>query len=113
MVKVLKEANYHDGKTTMSMFDLTSENAFGLNRVEPDERAVMALLRQPALSYIRDLRKTIDQDPNFLTFHDRSVSLKVQTFLSKQGIFWDDEVFERQFLKIVMEAVTRLRSFEK
>jgi hypothetical protein len=97
----------------MSMFDLTSESAFSLNRVEPDERAVMALLKQPALSYIRDLRRTIDQDPNFLTFHDRSVSLKIQNFLSKQGIFWDDEVFERQFLKVVMEAVTRLRSFEK
>lgn len=97
----------------MSMFDLTSESSFGLNRVEPDERAVMALLKQPALSYIRDLRHTIDDDPNFLTFHDRSVSLKIQNFLSKQGIFWDDEVFERQFLRVVMEAVTRLRSFEK
>lgn len=97
----------------MSMFDLTSESSFGLNRVEPDERAVMALLKQPALSYIRDLRKTIDEDPNFLTFHDRSVGLKVQNLLSKQGIFWDDEVFERQFMKVVMEAVARLRSVEK
>ena len=101
------------GTTIMSMFDLTSENSFGLNRVEPDERAVTALLKQPALSYIRDLRRTIDEDPNFLTFHDRSVSLKIQNFLSKQGIFWDDEVFERQFMKVVMEAVTRLRNVEK
>jgi hypothetical protein len=97
----------------MSMFDLTSENSFGLNRVEPDERAVAALLKQPALSYIRDLRRTMDEDPNFLTFHDRSVSLKIQNFLSKQGIFWDDEVFEKQFMKVVIEAVSRIRSFEK
>ncbi len=97
----------------MSMFDLTSENSFGLNRVEPDERAVVALLKQPALSYIRDLRRTMDEDPNFLTFHDRSVSLKIQNFLSKQGIFWDDEVFERQFMKVVMEALSRIRNFEK
>lgn len=97
----------------MSMFNLTSESAFGLNRVEPDERAVTALLKPPALSYIRDLRKTIDEDPNFLTFHDRSVSLKIQNFLSKQGIFWDDDVFEKQFLRVVMEAVARLKSFEK
>ena len=97
----------------MSMFDLTSENSFGLSRVEPDERAVSALLKQPALSYIRDLRRTVDEDPNFLTFHDRSVSLRIQNFLSKQGIFWDDEVFERQFMKVVMEALSRLRTIER
>lgn len=97
----------------MSMFDLTSENSFGLSRVEPDERAVSALLKQPALSYIRDLRRTVDEDPNFLTFHDRSVSLRIQNFLSKQGIFWDDEVFELQFMKVVMEALSRLRTIER
>lgn len=95
------------------MFDLTAEGAFGSAHIEPDEKAVMALLKPPALSYIRELRKTIDRDPNFLTFHDRSVSLKVQNFLSRQGIYWDEEIFERQFLKVVMEAVTRLKSFEK
>jgi hypothetical protein len=96
----------------MSMFDLTSETAFGLSRVEPDERAVSALLKQPALSYIRDLRDTMEQDPNFLTFHDRSVSLKVQSLLSRQGIFWDTDVFEMQFPKVVIEAVARLRDTE-
>ena len=95
------------------MFDLTVEGSFGTNSIEPDERAVTALLKPPALSYIRDLRKTIDEDPNFLTFHDRSVSLKIQNLLSKQGIFWDDEIFERQFLKVVTEAVARLRVSEK
>jgi hypothetical protein len=96
----------------MSMFDLTSESAFSLSRVEPDERAISALLKQPALSYMRDLRDTMDQDPNFLTFHDRSVSLKVQSLLSRQGIFWDTDVFERQFPKVVIEAVARLKEFE-
>jgi len=97
----------------MSMFDLTSENAFGANRDEPDERAVTTLLKQPALSYIRDLRQTIDQDPNFLAFHDRSVSVRIQNLLSRQGIFWDTDVFENQFPKLVAEALVRLRSFEK
>lgn len=97
----------------MSMFDLTSEGSFRANPVEPDERAVTALLRPPAVSYIRDLRRTIDEDPNFLSFHDRSVSLKIQNLLSKQGIFWDDEVFEKQFLRVVMEAIERLRKSEK
>ncbi len=96
----------------MSMFDLTSEGSFGANPVEPDERAVLALLKPPALSYIRDLRRTIEEDPNFLTFHDRSVSLKIQDLLSKQGIYWDDEIFEKQFLKVVTEAITRLKKTE-
>lgn len=97
----------------MGMFDLTSEGSFGGRPVEPDEKAVTALLRPPAISYIRDLRRTIDEDPNFLSFHDRSVSLKVQNLLSKQGIFWDDEIFEKQFLRVVMEAVERVRRAEK
>lgn len=101
------------GRKAMSMFDLTSEKAFGLNRIEPDERAVTALLKQPALSYIRDLRQTIEQDPNFLAFHDRSVSLKVQNLLSKQGIFWETDVFENQFPVLVLEAVARLKTIEE
>lgn len=97
----------------MSMFDLTSESAFGLKRIEADERAVTALLKQPALSYIRDLRDTIDNDPNFLAFHDRSVSVKIQNLLSRQGIFWDTEVFENQFPMLVTEAVERVKHLEK
>jgi hypothetical protein len=95
------------------MFDLTSEYSFGANRVEPDERAVSALLKQPALSYIRDLRQTIEQDPNYLAFHDRSVSLRVQNLLSRQGIFWETDVFEDQFPKLVTEAFARLKSIER
>ncbi len=97
----------------MSMFDLTSEGSFGVNSIEPDETAVLALLKPPALSYIRDLRRTIDEDPNFLTFHDRSVSLKIQDLLSKQGIYWDDEIFEKQFLKVVKTAIDRLKKTEQ
>jgi hypothetical protein len=97
----------------MSMFDLTSENAFGANRVEPDERALSALLKQPALSYIRDLRQSIEKDPNFLAFHDRSVSLHLQNLLSRQGIFWETDVFEDQFPKLVSEACARLNRTEQ
>ncbi len=92
----------------MSLFDLTSESTFGLKRVEPYEKAVSALLKPPAISYIRDLRDSIQQDPGYLTFYDRSVSLKVQNLLSRQGIFWDSDVFETQFPKVVIEAVARL-----
>ena len=97
----------------MSMFDPTAEGSFGANPIEPDERAVTALLKPPAISYIRDLRRTMDEDPNFLTFHDRSVSLKIQDLLSKQGIYWDDEIFQKQFLRVVKEAIDRLKKSEQ
>ncbi len=97
----------------MSLFDPSSERSFGTNPLEPDERAVMALLKPPALSYIRDLRRTMDEDPNFLTFHDRSVSLKIQDLLSREGIYWDDEIFQKQFLKVVKEAIDRLKKAEQ
>ena len=79
----------------------------------PDEKAVVALLSQPGLSYTRELRQAIDRDPNFLAFHDQSVGLKVQNLLSQQGIFWDEEIFEKQYMGVVTEAVSRLRGIEK
>ena len=97
----------------MSMFDLTTERAFAANSVEPDERAVLALLKPQAITFVRDLRRTIDQDPIFLIFHDKSVTLRVQNLLSRQGINWNDERIERQSLSVVMEAVSRLRNLER
>jgi len=97
----------------MSMFDLTTERAFGPTRIEPDENAVSALLKPPALPYLRELRRTIDQDPIYLAFHDKSVGLRVQSLLDKQGIVWNDDTFERQFMSVVTEAITRLRSNER
>ncbi len=97
----------------MSLLDLTSEDTFGMKKVESYEKAVSALLKPPAISYIRDLRDSIEQDPSYLTFHDRSVSVKVQNLLSRQGIFWDSDVFETQFPKVVIEAVARLSDKEE
>ncbi len=97
----------------MGMFDLTTEPSFNSGRTEADERAISALLKSPALSYLRDLRRTIDQDPVYLVFHDKSVSLRVQSLLARQGILVNDEGIERQCMRVVMEAVCRLRSIER
>jgi hypothetical protein len=97
----------------MSMFDQTTERAFTVTRIEPDEGAVTALLKPPALPYLRELRRTIDQDPIYLTFHDKSVGLRVQSLLNRQGIVWNDDTFDRQFMGVVMEAITRLRTNER
>ncbi len=87
---------------------MTSSDTFGLKRIEPYEKAVTALLNPPAISYIRDLRDSIERDPGYLSFYDRSVSVKVQSLLSRQGIFWDSDVFETQCPRVVIEAVARL-----
>ena len=96
----------------MTKFDSTTDSVFGIS-TQRDEKAVLALLKSPALSYTRELRQAIDKDPNFLAFHNSTISLKIQELLSKQGIYWDQEVCEKQFTRVVIEAVTRLRGIEK
>jgi hypothetical protein len=98
---------------SMSVLDFTADGVFGNGRIGPAENAVNALLKQPALSYTRGLRRSIEEYPNFMTFYGQSVGLEVHNILTNEGICWDDDVFEKEFLKVVMEAITRLRSKEK
>ena len=112
MIELAETEEQHE-EDLMSMFDLTAERAFVPTRIEPDETAVSALLKPPALPYLRELRRTIDQDPIYLTFHDKSVGLRVQSLLDKQGIVWSDDRFETQFMSVVTEAIQRLRSSER
>lgn len=80
------------------------------NQNQADER-VIQLLKPPTLFYIRELSKIIDQDPEYLTFHSGSVSLRVKTLLGPEDKEWN--VPDRQVVSIVKEAIVRLRSFEK
>ena len=78
-----------------------------------DEKTVMTLLKMPALSYIRDLRRTLDADPRYLSNNSEGVRTKVTEFLSSGGVYWDKEIFDREWERIVREAVIRLRSVER
>lgn len=78
-----------------------------------DEKTVMVLLKMPALTYLRDLRKTLDTDPQYLTTNADRVRTKVTGFLSGGGVFWDDDIFDREWERVVKEAVIRLRSIER
>ena len=78
-----------------------------------DEKTVMILLQMPALSYLRDLRKTLDADPRYLDTNAEGVRMKVTEFLSGGGVYWDKEIFDREWERIVREAVIRLRSVER
>ena len=75
----------------------------------PNEKVVMLLLKPPALPYTRELRKKLDKDPEFMKLHAHSVSIKMYQLLSKSGVFWDQEILERECENIVKEAVTRLK----
>lgn len=97
----------------MKPLDRIAANVVREDTPTPSERAVSALLKPPAISYIRDLRTNVEHDPSFLTFYDRSVSIKIQSFLSKQGIFWEPDIFEKRFMKLVCEAIDRVKKEEK
>ncbi len=78
-----------------------------------DEKSVMILLQSPALAYMRDLRRTLDTDPQYLAAHSDGVRSKVTEFLSNGGIYWDNDIFDREWERIVKEAVIRLRNIER
>ncbi len=81
-------------------------------KAEANEK-VMQLLKPPVLSYIRELGRIVDQDPNYLTFHSGSVVLRVKSLLSQYQPerSWNES--DRQVIGVVKEAIVRLRSFEK
>jgi len=48
------------------------------------ENAVMSLMQKPALSYMRELRKNLDSDPDYLEKHKSEVMPQLDHWLSKQ-----------------------------
>ncbi len=80
---------------------------------EQKSEMVIQLLRPPAISYIRELSNIVREDPEYLTYHSASVTLRVKSLLSLQdaGENWGSS--DRQVMSIVREAIVQLRSFEK
>jgi len=80
---------------------------------EQNSEKVIQLLKPPAISYIRELSKIVREDPEYLTYHSASVTLRVKSLLSLQdaGVDWTDS--DPQVMGLVREAIVRLRSFEK
>ena len=97
----------------MDKFELNADYEIEPGRVPRREKAVATLLTSPAVSYMRELRDYVDKDPNFLAFHSPSVGVRVRHLLSRQGVFLDENDYERQFVEILSEALDRLRKLEK
>ncbi len=97
----------------MSDPELRAEDGMLPSKTPFIEVAVSALLKPAAVSYLRELRENIFKDPNYLAFHDQSVSLQIQHHLTKQGIHINQEVLELHLSKVVIEAISRLKGLEK
>ena len=80
---------------------------------EKDRDKIMQLLKPPALSYIRELSRIVNEDPEYLAFHSASVTLRVKSLLSLQDVKEDWSDSDRLVMGLVKEAIGRLRSFEK
>ena len=100
-------------KEVANMFVTTLQWEPELVEAKSDRRVVNALMRQPALSYMRSLRRLMDEDPDYLVLHDSSINQRIQSFLANQGIFWNSNILEGEFRNVVTEVVALLRSIER
>jgi len=73
-------------------------------------RAIDLLLKPPALDYLRTLRSLTEKDPDYLTSNHVDIGNIIHGFLHGSGLLWDAEIFEKEWLGILQEALDRLAS---
>ena len=76
------------------------------------EKAIGVFFQPQGLEYTRLMRSVLDRDPEYLKTHRELVTQGVQEVLANSGIFWDAESLRERALKLVWEAVVRLRCVE-
>lgn len=77
------------------------------------ERAINVLFTPQAISFLRQLRASTEDDPQFVDENEHSLRPQVQQILNQGGIIWDQQILDREWKTIVMEAIVRLRCTEK
>jgi len=77
------------------------------------DKALIVLLSNPALDFVRDVRKKLDSDPGFVETHEKELRKKVSTLLVDSGLLWDQPVLERESIPLLKEAIMHLRLIEK
>jgi hypothetical protein len=82
--------------------------------MNPDgfEKAIGIFFQRPGIEYTRQLRSALDQDPEYLKTHQEIITHGVRHLLATGGIVWDEESLRERALKLVWEAVVRLRCVE-
>jgi hypothetical protein len=74
------------------------------------EKAVLFLLKPPAIRYVRRLKKSLERDPGYLEAHQKDVGNIIIGFLAGSGFQWHRKIFEREWLELLREALSRLPS---
>lgn len=72
------------------------------------QQAVLSLLKPPAVRYIRKLKKSLDENPSYLTEHREDVGNIIIGFLAGSGFQWHRNIFEREWPEILQAALSRL-----
>lgn len=74
------------------------------------QKAVLTLLKPPAIRYVRTLKKSLERDPGYLESHRVDVGNIITGFLAGAGFHWHKKIFERDWPEILQEALARLSS---
>jgi hypothetical protein len=77
------------------------------------EKAIMVLFKPQTISFLRNLRQKMDEDPQYINAHEESIRPQVHQVLNDGGVIWDQKILDNEWKKIVLEAVIHLRSVEK
>ena len=77
-----------------------------------NDNIVNLLLKPSALPYLREVRRQLDVDHEYLSHAPAAVGKKVHQILSQGGVIWDEEIFQREWKGVVKEAVMKLRTVE-
>lgn len=68
-------------------------------------KAAEALLKPPALRYIRSLQRNLDRNPQYLELHKEDIGNILIGFLSGLGFHWTREIFDREWPGILQESL--------
>jgi hypothetical protein len=74
------------------------------------QKAVLTLLKPPAVRYVRTVKKSLERDPRYLESHRVDVGNIITGFLAGAGFHWHKKIFERYWPGILQEALDRLPS---
>lgn len=76
-------------------------------------KAVLVLLKPPALHYARRLRTKLDADPHCFDGREEELIADLAKLLSSAGIYWDETIIRNNVTRLVREIIVALRSVEK
>lgn len=76
-------------------------------------KAVLALLKKPALDFSRDLKKQLDSDPKHLEHQEIEIVQEIKQFLDGGGVYWDEKIIQTNLRQLVKEVMVGLRSIER